>query len=203
MALPRQFLRQASRALAGPTQRRLRIAARHRFDQRLQRRQQRRSRSATSGRRPPPGRRTRVGLCRALRDRLVQFPQPSRNRRARQSGSMGHQRHSTPAQVSRLGRRPLPPPPLVHLGEQRLVLPSDPCDRLCVLHALSSRIPTKLPRSICKGYFCASPKLSSARQIKAKNGDPPGASGTMERHAFVARLSRGDFAFHSHRVIRR
>ncbi len=154
--LPRQFFSQTPRALAGPTERRLGVATRHRLHQRLQR-----------------GEQARVGFChwsptsswlaysrclrRALCRRLLQFPQPDSNRRARQPGRAGYERYSTPPQFSRFGRGPLSAPPLVQFREQCAVLPLNPFERSGILHNRSSQISAYTPRSICKCYFCASP----------------------------------------------
>ena len=113
----------------------------------------------------------------AFWERLVQFSQPGRDRRARQSCRTGHQRHSTPAQFACLGRRPLSAAPLVHLGEQRLVFSLNPCERLGVLHTISSQIPARFPRPICKGYFCASPK-PQAKERATWRHDPSADPGT-------------------------
>ena len=114
VALPRQFLGQPPRTLAGPPQRRLGIASRHGS-----------TNASRAGGNPGSVRRhgcrprpvgARVGICGAL-DRQIQFPHPARDRQPRQPAGASDQRHASPAQFPRFGCGPLPTPPLVHLGE--------------------------------------------------------------------------------------
>ena len=158
MILPRQFLGQPPRALAGPAQRRLGIAAGHRFQQRLQCRQQ--SRVGLRQRSPPPpGRRTRtacaarcgIGWSSSRNPAVIVGRDSPVARATSDTPPQPSSRASAAAHCRRL-RSSIS-------GSSELIFPLDPCECLGVLHTLSSQILAESPRPICKGYFCASPKL--------------------------------------------
>ena len=121
IALRVQFLGQATRALAGPAQRRLRIPSRHRFHQILQRRRQS---GHQHGRPLPPGpRASNPGGVQGLL--LSQLRKPSNNRIACQPDRTSDHRDPTPPQSPGLSPGPHPPVALVHRGQKRAVLCAD------------------------------------------------------------------------------
>ena len=112
-----------------------------------------------SGRRPPPARRPARGPHPLPRGR-AHVAQAGMNRRPRQPGRSGHHAHAAIPDLARLGRRPLPPPPLVQFRRQtryfrriRVTIGGSRTPQLCQNH--SARL-----RTICMNYSCASPKGS-------------------------------------------
>jgi hypothetical protein len=135
MILPRQFRRQAPRALARPAQRRLRIATCRRLDQRFQGRHQpgvRVRHSTTTASRPTNAPRFRSSLLQWK----VQFPHPSRDGGTRQSGGRRNGRHTAPTTIACFRGSPLPPPALIQFGEQRTILAANSCDGFGIQAAL-------------------------------------------------------------------
>ena len=117
--------RQRARAQAGPAERRVRVAGRRRFDQRLQVPQQRgmvRRRPlapATGPTHPIAG---QGGVA-------VEFLQPPADRRGREPRRARHDRNAAIAQRPRLRRRPHPPRPLGEHRTQRGMLGAQRLDR--------------------------------------------------------------------------
>ena len=134
MPLLREFVGQPSCAFAGPAQRRFRITARDRVDERFQGPNQlwvsRSERFATPSR-------SANSRCFAgsLSRRQIQFLRPGGDCRPRQASGERNQRNAAPSELSRLGGSPLSAPSLVHLGSQHAILSSNLCDHLRVLHA--------------------------------------------------------------------
>jgi hypothetical protein len=133
MVLPRQFVRQGRRALARPPQRRFRIAARHRVNQRHQGVEQ--WRIGLGDRAPSStGPTNPVGRCRARLRPQLQLSQSGDDGRPRQAGSPGHQAHATPADLARFGGGPLSAAALVHFPNEGAILTPNPSRHLRVGH---------------------------------------------------------------------
>jgi hypothetical protein len=135
MPLCRQLQGQCPSALAGPTQRRLRITPRGRIHQRLQGPYQRRvrilSRFATVARL------TNTGWIRVT-GRLatnLQLGQPSANCAGRDTSRLRHGLNATPTISLRLGRRPLATHTLVHQRRKIAKSEFNPLNRGCILHS--------------------------------------------------------------------
>lgn len=119
MPLRTQRLGQRACALAGPAQRRIRIATAQRFDQPLQIAAQRRI-EAFGALAPATGA-THPSTGRAAQPRLVQLPAAPADKTARQPRRRCHRRDAAPTQRLRFGRRPQPPLPLIQMLRQVVV----------------------------------------------------------------------------------
>src|SRR5262249_52508725 len=124
MVLVGEFLRQAARTLAGPTQRCLRIATGYRFDQRIERAPQIRimivQRFAA---------RTRTTYARVrltVASLRFQFLNSGRNRGTRQARGLRNPTDTTPSKLTCFAGRPVTAHAFVHYWSQCLKLPTNP-----------------------------------------------------------------------------
>jgi len=110
------------------------MAARRRFEQRHQRREQ-----CRVGRRhrvpPPTGTPDPLDRGGPLRGRQLQLGQARGDRGPRQPGGPRHERHATPARIARFRGRPLTAPALVQFDGDDLIFAPNPSHRLRVAHA--------------------------------------------------------------------
>ena len=135
MILSGEFIGQFCGALAGPSQRGLRMPASHRVHQRLQCRQKFWIRFGKQL--APPARPTNA-ICNRLtgmRGPMFQLALPCFDRIPCQPCGLGDHRNSAPSQGSCLAGRPLPAQALVHHRTDRRELLPNRFDRLRIMHA--------------------------------------------------------------------
>ncbi len=139
VVLSLKFFRQLARALARPTQRRLRMTARRRIDQRvkgcLQSRVDLGQLLATATRTPKPSGDRLTGMCPAM----FQVTYPRGDRVPCQARGDGNGGDATPSQGHRFGGSPLSPHSLVHHRCQGQEFLSNPFRRGRVSHAPTMR----------------------------------------------------------------
>ena len=132
-----EFVCQATRTLAGPTQRGCRVAASRRFDQDFQGSHQTGVRLGqgrpSAARSPHPG-----SFGCSLSSGQIQLPQASRDRGAGQTSGMRYRSDAAPAQLACLHRRPVSTPTFVHLHTEGAILSSNTPDGLYILHPTTS-----------------------------------------------------------------
>lgn len=148
MAVLGQFVGQLRCALAGPAQRRLRIAARRRLDQR----QQRAEHGRIARRQRPPARAGTtdpLGGPHPLPPGRPQVAQAGMNRRPRQSCRACDHAHAAIPDLACLCRGPLPSSPLIQFRRHDPVFAPKARDRWRFSHAL---VMTESPRSY-KNYL--------------------------------------------------
>ena len=134
MSLPRQLARQLRRALARPSQRRLRISAGHRIDQPFQTGSQfgidRREPFATAARFSQPRLTGYLGTGFSC----LKFGAPYSDRGRRHARGAAHRPQTTPTVRPCFRRRPLTTHPFVHQRSQSSVPRFNPLNGGCILH---------------------------------------------------------------------
>ena len=153
VAHPRQFLGQPPGALAGPAQRRLRIATRRRFDQRLQRCKQLRivlGQQVVAHRQAGGSASPRATAAKAGRSSSAK---PGGDRRPRQPCGSRHRRDAALAKAPRFRGRPLSPHPFIHLRPQRLICAPNPFGYLCILHPQLNEPKPTVSRKVVQVIF--------------------------------------------------